>query len=262
MDSFRSKLFNDGFVHVPNFFSNSEINEIDLAIDSVYKNPTLFKILKEDKEGSFFMDYNNWRRNKSIEKICKSKKIVEFICSLTDSSKCWLMHEDVIVKKGLAAPTPIHHDRPYFIFKGDLNLSMWTSVNDIKKDSSLILLKGSHKIDKLFLPKTFSSNKDSKLKEKPGSKFVKIDKYDFSSFEEISFDFKAGDAIFFFNRTVHRAPQHLTKTTRKSLIIRYLLDGACLTENYYNDVPPYTRIGVKVKEDGIVPEGFFPLLKS
>ena len=262
METYSKNLLADGFVHVPNFFTSTEVKKIETAIDTVQDNPTLFKIIQKSNEGSFFMDYNNWRRNNNIEQICKSSKIVDFICSLTKSTKCWLMHEDVIVKEGFAAQTPIHHDRPYFIFKGDLNITMWTSVNDIKKESSLILLKGSHKIDKLFLPKKFKSGENTKLEESSKLKFTEIDDFDFSKYEEISFDFKSGDAIFFFNKTVHRAPQHKTKTTRKSLIIRYLLDGASLTENYYNDVPPYTRIGVKVKEDGPVPEKFFPLLKS
>jgi ectoine hydroxylase-related dioxygenase (phytanoyl-CoA dioxygenase family) len=262
MKNYSDKLFADGYVHVPNFFSSEEIKDIDNAIESVHSNPTLFKISKKSNNGEFFMDYNNWRRNVDIENVCKSKKIVDFLCSLTNSSKCWLMHEDVIIKKGFAAQTPIHHDRPYFIFKGDLNITMWTSVNDVKKESSLILLKESHKIDKLFLPKTFSSSQNAKFDYDPDSKFMNIDKYDFSNNDEVSFDIKAGDAIFFFNRTVHRAPEQVSNTTRKSLAIRYLMDGASLTETYYNDVPPYTRIGVKVKENSPVPEKFFPLLKS
>ena len=262
MNKYSQKLFSDGFVHVPKFFSSKEIRDIDYAINTVYNNPTLFKIIKKSERGEFFMDYNNWRKNSKIEKICKSPKIVDFMCSLTESTKCWLMHEDVIIKDGFAAQTPIHHDRPYFIFKGDLNITMWTSVNDIKKESSLILLKGSHKLDNLFLPKSFSSNKNSKFDENPDLEFTNIDEYDFSNNEEISFDFEAGDAIFFFNKTVHRAPEQVSQKIRKSLAIRYLLDGASMTEKYYNDGPPYTRIGVKVKENAPVPERFFPLLKS
>lgn len=262
MNNYSERLFADGFVHVPNFFSGEEIRKIDSAIDSVYSNPTLFKISNTSDKGEFFMDYNNWRRNEDIGKICKWEKIVEFICLLTSSAKCWLMHEDVIIKSGVAAPTPIHHDRPYFIFKGDLNISLWTSVNDVRKDSSLILLKGSHLIDKMFLPKTFLSGRNAKFDRDPDSKFTNIDEYDFSENEEISFDISAGDAIFFFNRTVHRAPEQISTSIRKSLAIRYLMDGSSLTETYYNDVPPYTRIGVKVIEDAPVPEKFFPLLRA
>ena len=262
MNEYSQKLFSDGFVHIPKFFSSNEVSDIDHAIDTVYNNPTLFKISKKSDKGEFFMDYNNWRRNSNIENICKSSKIVDFMCSLTESTKCWLMHEDVIIKNGFASQTPIHHDRPYFIFKGDLNITMWTSVNDIKKESSLILLKGSHKIDNLFLPKNFTSSNNAEFDKNPDSDYINIDEYDFTNNEEVSFDFKAGDAIFFFNRTVHRAPEQVSKTVRKSIAIRYLLDGASMTELYYNDVPPYTRIGVKVKEDAPVPENFFPLLKS
>lgn len=262
ISSLKKQLLNDGFVHIKSFFNKDEVLEIEKSIDSVYQNPTLFKIKKEIPNGEFFMDYNNWRRNKLIEKICKSDKIVAFITELTNSKKCWLMHEDVIIKKGNAPKTPIHHDRPYFIFKGDLNLTVWTSVNDISAKSSLILYKNSHKIDTLFLPKTFATNKNSELKLEGKSNYTDIDSYDFKQSDETKFDYKLGDIIIFFNRTVHRAPEHFDNNTRKSLAVRYLLDGSTLTENFYNDVPPYTKIGVKVREDAPVPEKFFPLLKG
>ena len=94
------------------------------------------------------------------------------------------------------------------------------------------------------------------------SNYTDIDSYNFKQSDETNFDYKSGDIIIFFNRTVHRAPEHFDDNTRKSLAIRYLLDGSTLTENFFNDVPPYTKIGVKVKEDEPVPEKFFPLLKG
>ena len=36
------------------------------------------------------------------------------------------------------------------------------------------------------------------------------------------------------------------------MAIRYLLDGASLTEKFFNDVPPYERMGLKVEEGGLI----------
>ena len=70
------------------------------------------------------------------------------------------------------------------------------------------------------------------------------------------------DLLIFFNKTIHSSHPHLEDTIRRSIAIRYLLDGASLTEKYINATPPYDRLGVKVKEDFPVPEHFFPLLKG
>ena len=50
MKNYSDKLFADGYVHVPNFFSSEEIKDIDNAIESVHSNPTLFKISKKSME--------------------------------------------------------------------------------------------------------------------------------------------------------------------------------------------------------------------
>ena len=65
-----------------------------------------------------------------------------------------------MVKSGNAIPTPVHHDRPYHIVKGDLNCSVWIPVGNVERISSLIFYKSSHKINKLFLPKAFIDGKN------------------------------------------------------------------------------------------------------
>ena len=47
MNKYSKKLFSDGFVHVPKFFSSNEVCDINNAIDTVYNKPTLFKISKK-----------------------------------------------------------------------------------------------------------------------------------------------------------------------------------------------------------------------
>ena len=91
------------------------------------------------------------------------KKLTNLILAISGSKKCWLMHDDVIIKSGItAASTPVHHDRPYFIFKGDLNLSLWIAITEIPRSSSLVCYKRSHLSKKLFLPKMFITGENAR----------------------------------------------------------------------------------------------------
>ena len=174
------------------------------------------------------------------------------------------MHEDIIIKKGKSvAETPIHQDRPYFIFKGDLNLSIWISTKDVPRHSSLICYKGSHLMKELVLPKQFASGDNADGYTGLSKKGLVVLTDDLlEKYEAVDFDIKAGDGIIFFNKTLHASKKHFNRESRKNFIIRYLLDGASMTRTYYNNVPPYERMGVKIIEDGPVPEEHFPELKE
>jgi len=260
ISQYSKELFEDGFTHIKSLLDDSQIELVASAIDSNIQNPSPFaKTMKSPEGGVFFMDYNNWRKLPLIEKICKLPKIVELVTSLTNSRNCWLFHDNILVKNELAPPTPAHQDRPYYIFKGDLNLSVWITVDDVANDSSLIFYKGSHKTNKIYTPKSFVNGLD--LSENKIS-FEVITSQTLENFEKTDFNMKPGDAIVFFNKTIHSAHPHLSKQPRRALAIRYLLDGASLTKFYSAATPPYDKMGVKIIEDGSVPENIFPLLKN
>ena len=255
-------FFKDGFVKVESYLSENDIYMIKKAIDDVYSNPTPFKIKVLEKKNEFFMDFRNWGRYESVKNVCILPKLIDLAVGITGSKNCWLMHEDCIIKKGFAQETPIHHDRPYFIVKGDLNLSIWISTNDVSKEESLICYKKSHLTQNLYLPKLFGKNQDAiKFGNKSKNYFIPINEESFKETDATSFDLKIGDVIVFHHKTVHRAPKHINDKLRKSMAIRYILDGSSLTERYFNDVPPYERMGLKINEDDEIPVKFFPKIR-
>ena len=254
-------LFRDGFIHVKSFLDNDEIILVERAIKSNLDSPSPFstKISKGSDSGEFFMDFNNWRRLPLIEEVCKLSKLINFATDITMSKKCWLFHDHILVKSGNAQATPIHHDRPYHIFKGNLNCSIWMTVDDVKRDSSLIFYKNTHKLDRLFLPKAFRDGKNFNSIDKI---YSDIDKLNLDNYIAIDFEMKSGDAIIFFNNCLHRSRAHSSGPERRALSVRYLMDGSSLTKKFVNATPPFDRMGVKIYEDGPVPESFFPLLRS
>ena len=256
---YSEKFFQDGFVKIDSYLNEDDIALVDKAINDVYSNPTPFRIKVLEQDSEFFMDFRNWVRYESVKNVCILPKLIDLAMGIGNSKHCWLMHEDCIIKKGFAPETPIHHDRPYFIVKGDLNLSIWFSTSNVSSSESLICYKKSHLTKKLFLPKIFGSNQDAvKFGDKSKNYLTPISEESFEETDATSFDLKIGDVIVFHHKTVHRAPKHFKNKLRKSMAIRYILDGSSLTERYFNDVPPYERMGLKICENDDIPTRFFP----
>ena len=255
-------LFENGFVQINKLLNSSEIKNFEDTCDLIKQKPSPFKIHKKNKDGEFFMDFNNWRKNNRVLEICKNPKIVQTIKNLSGSKKCQLMHEDILIKEGkLVQETPVHHDRPYFVTKGNINLSVWITSSGVKRESSLLMYAKSHKRKELFLPKNFLSGDNSDgYKGLNKEFFTPLTEEILSKFEVIDFEMSPGDAIVFFHNTLHGSKTHVSNKKRNSLVIRYLLDGATLTKKYYNNVPPYERMGLKIVEDAEIPESFFPFV--
>ena len=250
-------LFRDGVVQLTGLLDSDDLSELNNAIDDNINRPSPFgtQMQKDASGGKFFMDFNNWNRLDSIGSFCRKDKIIKAIKKLTGSKTGRLFHDHVLVKEGASIATPWHQDRPYYIFKGDLNLSIWMPSSGVSRNSSLIYWRGSHLLNKIYMPKGFADGKnlgvDSRFQELRPELIPKAD--------IIDFDMKAGDALVFFNNTIHGSKPHTDSSTRKALSLRILLDGAAMTEKYVNATPPFDRLGVKVVEDGAVPDRF-PIL--
>lgn len=252
-------LFQDGFVHIRSLLERGELNDLIKAIESNQASPSPFakNMKSQDNSGDFFMDFNNWRRLHLIKNICYMPKIVDLVLGLTNSKNCWLFHDHVLVKNGKSIATPWHQDRPYYIFKGDLNLSVWITADKVPSHSGLAFVRGSHKSSKMFMPKAFATGENIASDE--GFEVLKEDAID--KREVIDFDMEPGDAIVFFNTTIHSGYAHKESFRRRSMSIRYLLDGASLTKKYINATPPFDRMGLKIQENGDIPE-MFPKLRG
>ena len=230
-----SKIFNqDGVVALKSFFDKKEMKMIESAIHSSIEKPSPFKSINKTKDGSFYMDFANWRRVEELEKVCKYEKTINFLKKLVGSEKCWLFHDHILVKSGKAPATPWHHDRPYYIFQGNLNLSIWTPIQDVPKGAGMIFLKGSHLSSQIYIPRSFKDG--TELGEE--TNFKALDDSVLKKYDHLEFDLKRGDALVFFNNTIHSAHSHDKDFERSSLSIRYLMDGVSMTNNHINATPP------------------------
>jgi ectoine hydroxylase-related dioxygenase (phytanoyl-CoA dioxygenase family) len=251
---YAQNLNSDGVVHYKGIFEKKDLLKVRSAIQAVIERPSPFgsHLQKDTSKGSFFMDFNNWKRIPEIYSVCSNPKLLKVVRTLTGSKSGWLFHDHELVKEGLSIATPWHHDRPYYIFKGNLNLSVWIPTTAVSRESSLLFWRGSHLFDELFMPKAFGNGKEL---ENNGS-YKSIGASDIPTSEIMDFDMEAGDAIIFYNNTLHASKPHSDPGKREALSVRLLLDGASMTKKYINATPPFDRMGVKVVEDGPIPSRF------
>ena len=125
--------------------------------------------------------------------------------------KSWLFHDHILVKSGKAPATPWHHDRPYYIFQGNLNLSIWTPIQDVPKGAGMIFLKGSHLSSNLY-SQIFKDG--TELGEE--TNFKALDDSVLKKYEHIEFDLKRGDV----SSSTIQFIQHI-------LMIKILKDPLC-----------------------------------
>tara|TARA_B110000027_G_C16095113_1_gene290412 strand:+ start:871 stop:1665 length:795 start_codon:yes stop_codon:yes gene_type:complete len=257
---YKNKLKNDGVVLIKNFFDVKEMSDFQAIEQKSIQKPSLFSnfIRQEDNLSKFFIDFNNWRKVPEIEALIKNKKVIKLIKNLTGSRSCWIHHDNFFSKTGKADETPWHTDRAYYIFKGNLNLSVWIPFQDIPKECSMKFLKGSHKTEKMMIPDSEPNFLPFKLDSINKNDYSVIDQDLISKYEEISFEIKLGDMLIFFNNTVHGAKGHSFNFTRKAISMRYLMDGARLTKKYIFANPPFDKFSIKIEEDGEIPEYWFP----
>ena len=251
---YSQQLKSNGVVHYKGLFNQEDLLKLRSAIQAVVESPSPFgsQLQKDTSKGSFFMDFNNWNRIPQIFSICSNPKLLKAVQDLTGSKSGWLFHDHELVKEGCSIATPWHHDRPYYIFKGNLNLSVWIPSTSVSRKSSLVFWRGSHLFDKLYMPRAFGDGKEIENKEN----YNIIEATDVPTSEIMDFEMEAGDAIIFYNNTLHASKPHSDSGSREALSVRFLLDGATMTREYINATPPFDRMGVKVVEDGPIPERF------
>ena len=73
LKSCSKELMENGVVVLRSFYDDGEMNMIKRAIDSAVDKPSPFKSFTESANGSFYMDFANWRRVEELETACKYK---------------------------------------------------------------------------------------------------------------------------------------------------------------------------------------------
>ena len=211
-----STFQSDGVVLVRNLFAD-HVDTIRAGIDKNMADPGPYAAenLHEGEGGRFFDDYCNWTRIAEFATAIRNSPAAEVAADLMGSRSVQMFHDHVLVKEpGTAKATPWHQDAPYYFVDGEHTVSFWVPVDPVN-ESTLRLIAGSHKWEKLVLPVRWLSNED--FYAEPDD-YLPIPDPDAEpdKFNVLAWPMEPGDAVAFHFRTVHGARGNPSTRRRRS----------------------------------------------
>lgn len=251
-----------GATLLTDFWTDSEVDKIDHAINDVALNPSpMIDIFEKDTDGNtlFFNDFNNWRRIPAIKEICLNSRISMAFRQLTASTEAYFFHDHTICKKaGTSKRTPWHIDKSYFMLDSKYTASFWMPTVQLTKEQSLSFAKGSHLERKLLMPKGFKHNNSLESQDI----FLPFTESDVeANFEVISWNMNRGDVLVFDFYVIHSAPSTVLPYDRKALSLRLVGDNSTFDARVKNPAPPFTQMGYRANHGDPIKEAWFPKYK-
>ena len=126
---------------------------------------------------------------------------------------------------------------------------------------SLAFIRGSHALNREFAPVSFDDG-DVIGSNASFEQLTSMEIESMSRAGVLTFSLQPGDGLMFDNRIIHKAMRGNVQANRRALSIRFVGEGAFLTEKVVNPTPPFHRMGLRVIEGKPVPDAWFPRVNS
>jgi len=202
----------NGVVFLQGFFSNHWLNLLRAGIKKNLNEPGPNQhIWSKEDEGQFTLyDSDNWRKIPEYENFIKNSNMKEVACQLLRTKKVNFFFDAIFVRsEGVQFSTPWHQDEPYWSIEGQDTVSIWMPLVDVRKQSALAFVPGSHLSGKKFKQQDFGQLNPEKKDNVRHVTFSdewellpNIDE-DRKKYKVISWDMKAGDCVAFNARIIH-----------------------------------------------------------
>lgn len=123
--------------------------------------------------------------------------------------------DHVFVKEpGVEAPTPWHHDQPYWPVRGRQVCSIWLALDPVTKQSSgLEYVRGSHRWGKEYAPVPFTE-RGAAMRQATDEQPPDFDGRR-NEFEFLNWDMEPGDCLAHQALAIHGASGNTTRTQRR-----------------------------------------------
>lgn len=236
------------------------VDEIAAGIEQNLREPGPYAAenLNDDETGRFFDDYCNWGRIPAFQRVIFESGFAAAAAQLMRSRKVQLFHDHVLVKEpGTARATPWHQDAPYYFVDGEHTVSFWVPVDPVR-ESTLRIIAGSHKWEKLVLPTRWLSNENFYA---ASDDYMPVPDPDAApgQYKVLEWAMEPGDAVAFHYRTVHGARGNLSTRRRRAFSVRVVGDDARYVSRAGPTSPPFPGHGMT---DGqVLREDWFPVLQ-
>ena len=219
------------------------IDKLTKGFEKVIKNPgphARENVLNKN-DGRFFEDYCNWERIEEFKDFILNSPAAQIVAQTTGSNIIQVFHEHIFLKDpGTKKETPWHQDLPYYCIEGNDTGSFWIPLDNVSKENSLKVLKGSHNLPKLVKPTKWSNDKSW---YKDNEKFIDMPSIDENNI--FNTDLNLGDAILFNFKVLHSTTGNNDKKTRKAFSARFIGDDVRFIDREGDTSPPFKNINLK-----------------
>jgi ectoine hydroxylase-related dioxygenase (phytanoyl-CoA dioxygenase family) len=224
-----TQLEKDGVVCLRNVLDLKTVNALRDEADSAVANPSEHaRFVSAEKSGKiFYYEFNLWRRHPIVRSVTFDSHIVDVAAKLMRSELVTLYYTNTFVKDpGTDTKvTPWHEDASYSRFVGKNVINMNISFDYMPSETTLKFKQGSHKRDDPLsigptfipgveysdaMPNQVSMPSQSELDERFGTLYWEVN---------------PGDALVFYQRTIHAGPGNTLPTRRHSTAFNFAGDG-------------------------------------
>ena len=156
---------------------------------------------------------------------------------------------------GTKKETPWHQDLPYYCVDGEDTGSFWIPLDDVSKDNSLKVLKGSHRLPMLVRPTKWSNDS---FWYKNNKKFMDMPNIDKNNIFNV--EMNVGDAILFNFKVLHSSSGNNDKKSRKAFSARFIGDDVRYIDREGETSPPF--VGIDLNQGDKMRKDWFPVVWS
>jgi ectoine hydroxylase-related dioxygenase (phytanoyl-CoA dioxygenase family) len=210
------------------------------------------------ESGRFFDDYCNWQRIPEFRRFVLESDAAEIAARVMESNRAQFFHEHVLVKEpATAKETPWHQDIPYYCVDGEQTVSFWVPLDPVPVETSLQIIKGSHRWDRLVRPVKWLDDDDFYEDERV---FMDVPDVaaDPAAYEILAWALEPGDAVLFSYKAAHGAAGNLTGARRRAFSHRWLGDDVRFADRGARTSPPFPGIDQRPGEE--LRRDWFPIL--
>lgn len=239
----------DGAVCLRGLFDASWVERMRAAVENYL-----------DGQSKFAVDWVLWPTDPEMRAFAFESPAAHIAQRLMRSRSVRLFFDQIFVKEpGTDAPTPWHHDQPFWPVQGRQICSIWLALDPVSRESSgLEYVKGSHLWGTEYRPAAFSAkNKDVFKDAQHGSAIPDFDALR-DQYEFLSWDLEPGDCLVHQALAVHGASGNRTRTQRRrALSTRWTGDDAVYAPRPGMDIKLYDDT---LQSGSPLDSGKFPLV--
>ena len=182
---------------------------------------------KPDAPGFFYYEFNIWRRYPVLRRLVFESHLPDMAQTLMRSKSVTLYYTNTFVKDGNAPDnmTPWHEDASYHRLMGRNVINVNLTCDPMPAATTLKLKQGSHLSDEpLYIGPTFEKGVEYDGSMDHQAPMPDQDELD-RRYKTVYWEVFPGDALVFYQRTLHAAPANRLDSRRHSFAVIMAGDG-------------------------------------